>query len=104
MLRNDKNGERREEVMGVVPTIKKCVMCGVPISNEFEDSWYKHIRIMYCSKCRKEVIRIQNADRARKFRQEKKRMAEFNEKKLKTLEDENRILRERLKGFLNDID
>ena len=59
---------------------------------------------MYCPKCRKEVIRIQNADRARKFRQEKQRKAEFAEKKLKTLEDENRILRERLKGLLNDIE
>lgn len=90
--------------MAVVPTIKKCCMCGVPISNEYEDSWYKHIRIMYCPNCRKEVRRIQNADRVRKYRKEKQRMSDFNEAKLKTLEDENRILRERLKGFLNDID
>lgn len=90
--------------MATMPTIKKCVMCGVPISNEFEVSWYRHIRIMYCDKCREEVNRIQNADRVRKFRQKKKRQAEIDGEKLRTLEDENRILRERLKGFLNDID
>ncbi len=89
--------------MGYVPTVKKCVMCGVPISNEYESSWYRHIRIMYCDKCREQVQRIQNADRVRKYREKKQRQAEFNEVKLKTLETENEILRQRLKGFLNDI-
>jgi recombinational DNA repair protein (RecF pathway) len=89
--------------MGYVPTIKKCVMCGVPISNEYESSWYRHIRIMYCDECREQVQRIQNADRVRKYRAKKQRQAEFNEIKLKTLETENEILRQRLKGFLNDI-
>ena len=89
--------------MGYVPTVKKCVMCGVPISNEYESSWYRHIRIMYCDKCREQVQRIQNADRVRRYREKKQRQAEFNEVKLKTLETENEILRQRLKGFLNDI-
>lgn len=89
--------------MGYVPTIKKCVMCGVQISNEYESSWYRHIRIMYCDECREQVQRIQNADRVRKYRAKKQRQAEFNEIKLKTLETENEILRQRLKGFLNDI-
>ena len=89
--------------MGYVPTIKKCVMCDVPISNEYESSWYRHIRIMYCDECREQVQRIQNADRVRKYRAKKQRQAEFNEIKLKTLETENEILRQRLKGFLNDI-
>ena len=89
--------------MGYVPTIKKCVMCGVPISNEYESSWYRHIRIMYCDECREQVQRIQNADRVRKYRAKKQRQAEFKEIKLKTLETENEILRQRLKGFLNDI-
>jgi len=89
--------------MGYVPTIKKCVMCGVPISNEYESSWYRHIRIMYCDECREQVQRIQNADCVRKYRAKKQRQAEFNEIKLKTLETENEILRQRLKGFLNDI-
>lgn len=89
--------------MAVVPTIKKCVICGVPISNEFETSWYRHIRIMYCDKCREEVNRIKNADRVRKFKKKQKKQLEIDEKKIKNLEDENRILRERLKGFLNDI-
>jgi hypothetical protein len=40
----------------------------------------------------------------RKCRAKKKRLEEVNERKLKTLEDENRILRERLKGFLNDYE
>jgi hypothetical protein len=78
-------------------------MCGVPISNEYESSWYRHIRIMYCDECREQVQRIQNADRVRKYRAKKQRQAEFNEIKLKTLETENEILRQRLKGFLNDI-
>jgi recombinational DNA repair protein (RecF pathway) len=89
--------------MGYVPTVKKCVMCGVPISNEYESSWYRHIRIMYCDECREQVQRIQNADRVRKYRAKKQRQAEFNEIKLKTLETENEILRQHLKGFLNDI-
>ena len=89
--------------MGYVPTIKKCVMCGAPISNEYESSWYRHIRIMYCDECREQVQRIQNADRVRKYRAKKQRQTEFNEIKLKTLETENEILRQRLKGFLNDI-
>lgn len=89
--------------MGYVPTIKKCVMCGVPISNEYESSWYRHIRIMYCDECREQVQRIQNADRVRRYRAKKQKQAEFNEIKLKTLETENEILRQRLKGFLNDI-
>ena len=89
--------------MGYGPTVKKCVMCGVPISNEYESSWYRHIRIMYCDECREQVQRIQNADRVRRYRAKKQRQAEFNEIKLKTLETENEILRQRLKGFLNDI-
>lgn len=90
--------------MAVVPTIKKCVICGVPISNEFETSWYRHIRIMYCDQCREEVKRIKNADRVRKFKKKQKKQLEVDEKKIKNLEDENRILRERLKAFMNDIE
>ncbi len=90
--------------MGVVPTIKKCVICGVPISNEYESSWYRHIRIMYCDACREEVNRIKNADRVRKYKKRQKKQLEVDEAKIKTLEDENRILRERLKGFLNDCE
>lgn len=89
--------------MAYVPTVKKCVMCGVPISNEYETSWYRHIRIMYCDECREQVQRIQNADRVRRCRAKKERQAEINEAKVKTLEAENEILRQRLKGFLNDI-
>lgn len=87
----------------MIATIKKCCMCGVPISNEYEVSWYSHIRIMYCDKCREEVRRIQTADRVRKYRQKKKQENAKNEEKIKTLEAENRVLRDRLKEFLNDI-
>ena len=58
---------------------------------------------MYCDQCREEVNRIKNADRVRKFKKKQKKQLEIDEKKIKNLEDENRILRERLKGFLNDI-
>ena len=63
----------------MVPIIKRCERCYKPISYEATDDWYRHIRVQYCDDCRKIVDKEQAAER------------------LKELEIENEILREKLK-------
>ena len=85
----------------MVPSIKRCARCYTPISYEDNSDWYSHIRIKYCDECRKVVEREQAAERLKRYKQRKKVADRIRDARLKELELENQILRDKLK-FLWD--
>ena len=85
----------------MIPSIKRCARCYTPISYEDNSDWYSHIRIKYCDECRKVVEREQAAERLKRYKQRKKEADRIRDARLKELELENQILRDKLK-FLWD--
>ena len=81
----------------MVPIIKRCERCYKPISYEETDDWYRHIRVQYCDDCRKIVDKEQAAARFRRYKERQKEAARLRDERLKELEIENEILREKLK-------
>ena len=81
----------------MVPSIKRCARCYTPISYEDNSDWYSHIRIKYCDECRKVVEREQAAERLKRYKQRKKEADRIRDARLKELELENQILRDKLK-------
>lgn len=81
----------------MVPSIKRCARCYTPISWEDSSDWYSHIRIKYCDECRKIVDREQAAARLKRYKQRKKEADRIRDARLKELELENQILRDKLK-------
>ena len=86
----------------MVPSIKRCERCYTPISYEDSSDWYSHIRIKYCDECRKIVEREQAAERLKRYKQRKKEADRIRDARLKELELENRILRDKLKAIWED--
>lgn len=86
----------------MVPSIKRCERCYTPISYEDSSDWYSHIRIKYCDECRKIVEREQAAERLKRYKQRKKEADRIRDTRLKELELENRILRDKLKAIWED--
>lgn len=81
----------------MVPSIKRCARCYTPISYEDNSDWYSHIRIKYCDDCRKIINREQAAERLKRYKQRKKEADRVRDARLKELELENQILRDKLK-------
>lgn len=88
----------------MVPTIKRCERCYTPISYEDTADWYSHIRIQYCDECKKIVEKEKAAERFRCYKQRQKEAAEQRDLRIKELELENSILREKLKALWADKD
>ena len=82
----------------MTPDIKRCERCYRPISWVDRADWYSHIRIKYCDECRPIVEREKTAARLKRFRERQKEAAKIRDQRLKDLELENRILRDRLKA------
>ncbi len=83
----------------MIPTIKRCERCYKPISYEDTADWYSHIRIKYCDECKKIVEKEKAAERFRRFKEKQKEAAKLRDQRLKELEIENSILREKLKAL-----
>lgn len=81
----------------MVPSIKRCARCYTPISYEDSADWYSHIRIKYCDECRAIINREQAAARLKRYKQRKKEADKLRDARLKELELENQILRDKLK-------
>ena len=81
----------------MVPSIKRCARCYTPISWEDSSDWYSHIRIKYCDECRAIINREQAAERLKRYKQRKKEADRVRDARLKELELENQILRDKLK-------
>lgn len=86
----------------MVPTIKRCERCYTPISYEDTADWYSHIRIQYCDECKKIVEKEKAAERFRRYKQRQKEAAEQRDLRIKELELENSILRDKLKALWGD--
>ena len=82
----------------MLPEIKRCERCYRPISWEDKADWYSHIRIKYCDECRPIVDKEKAAARLKRFRERQKEAAKVRDQRLKDLELENRILRDKLKA------
>lgn len=86
----------------MTPDIKRCERCYRPISWVDRADWYSHIRIMYCDECRPIVEREKAAARLKRFRQRQKEAAKIKDQRLKDLELENRVLRDKLKALWDE--
>ena len=86
----------------MVPTIKRCARCYTPISFEDSADWYSHIRIKYCDDCAKIVEKEKAAERFQRYKERQREAAKLRDQRLKELEIENSILREKLKAIWGD--
>lgn len=86
----------------MVPTIKRCARCYTPISFEDSADWYSHIRIKYCEECAKIVEKEKAAERFQRYKERQREAAKLRDQRLKELEIENSILREKLKAIWGD--
>ncbi|MBP0961745.1 MAG: hypothetical protein J5864_06340 [Oscillospiraceae bacterium] len=86
----------------MVPTIKRCARCYTPISFEDSADWYSHIRIKYCDECAKIVEKEKAAERFQRYKERQREAAKLRDQRLKELEIENSILREKLKAIWGD--
>lgn len=86
----------------MIPTIKRCERCFTPISYEETADWYSHVRIQYCDTCKKIVEKEKAAERFRRYKQRQKEAAEQRDLRIKELELENSILRDKLKALWGD--
>lgn len=86
----------------MVPTIKRCARCYTPISFEDSADWYSHIRIKYCDECAKIVEKEKAAERFRRYKERQREAAKLRDQRLKELEIENSILREKIKAIWGD--
>lgn len=86
----------------MIPTIKRCARCYTPISYEETADWYSHVRIQYCDTCKKIVEKEKAAERFRRYKQRQKEAAEQRDLRIKELELENSILRDKLKALWGD--
>ncbi len=86
----------------MIPTIKRCERCYTPISYEETADWYSHVRIQYCDTCKKIVEKEKAAERFRRYKQRQKEAAEQRDLRIKELELENSILRDKLKALWGD--
>lgn len=82
---------------------KFCNICHCWIGNyntgetpEGEKSYYSIIRSKYCTKCRPLVISSQTNLRLHNMRQRNKQIRKAERTRLELLEEENRLLRERI--------
>ena len=82
----------------MMPDIKRCERCYRPISWVDRADWYSHIRVKYCDECRPIVEREKTAARLKRFRERQKEAARVRDQRLKDLELENLVLREKLKA------
>lgn len=76
--------------------LKCCSRCGTVISDINTADYYSHIRIKYCDACREQVKREQSAMRVKALRQRRRQKNKLLDERLLLLEEENRLLRERI--------
>lgn len=76
--------------------VKLCCRCGAVISDINTADYYSHIRIKYCDTCREQVKREQAAMRVKALRQRRRARNKLLDERLLLLEEENRLLRERI--------
>ena len=75
---------------------KYCKCCGKLISDINSADWYSHMSIKYCSECRKDSDRQKTNIRVYNLRQRKKEKDKFRDEQLVLLEEENKLLRQRV--------
>lgn len=80
----------------MMPEIKRCSRCGVEISNIYTADYYAHIRVKYCDQCREIVTKEQTAARVKALRRRRRERNKLLDDRLELLEEENRLLRERI--------
>ena len=86
----------------MIPTINRCARCFTPISYEDSADWYSHIRIKYCDECAKIVEKEKAAERFQRYKERHREAAKLRDQRLKELEIENSILREKLKAIWDE--
>ncbi len=72
---------------------KQCTVCGAEISS---DDWYSFIRTKYCPACKKEVRRMQEAERLRELRRKRREANALTRELCKSQQDEIALLRAEL--------
>lgn len=84
--------------------IKYCKRCGREISNVNEADWFRHISVKYCEQCREQSDREKTALRVHNLRQRKKEKDKFRDEQLELLEEENKLLRQKVVQMREQMD
>ncbi len=80
-----------------------CDWCGDLIGNINGDyNFFSLIRTKYCKKCKKVVYPEQVRAASRAYRKRQRQMHKLEKEKLSLLEEENRLLRERIITMKNE--
>ena len=84
--------------------IKKCERCGKLIGDAYETNYFAYIRMKYCSNCKIQVKREQDAQRMRDLRRKTREINKAKSEQLALLREENEMLRRRIIGMREQID
>ena len=84
--------------------IKKCERCGKFIGDAYETNYFAYIRMKYCSDCKIQVKREQDAQRMRDLRRKTREINKAKSEQLALLREENEMLRRRIIGMREQID
>lgn len=84
--------------------IKKCERCGKLIGDAYETNYFAYIRMKYCSDCKIQVKREQDAQRMRDLRRKTREINKAKGEQLALLREENEMLRRRIIGMREQID
>ena len=84
--------------------IKKCERCGKLIGDAYETNYFAYIRMKYCSDCKIQVKREQDAQRMRDLRRKTREINKAKSEQLALLREENEMLRRRIIGMREQID
>ena len=76
--------------------IKKCERCGKLIVDAYETNYFAYIRMKYCSDCKIQVKREQDAQRMRDLRRKTREINKAQKEQLELLREENEMLRLRI--------
>lgn len=84
--------------------IKKCECCGKLIGDAYETNYFAYIRMKYCSDCKIQVKREQDAQRMRDLRRKKREINKAKNEQLALLREENEMLRLRIIKMREQLD
>ena len=84
--------------------IKKCERCGELIGDAYETNYFAYIRMKYCSDCKIQVKREQDAQRMRDLRRKTREINKAKGEQMALLREENEMLRRRIIGMREQID
>lgn len=105
-LRKRYGNARQQQGRGVVTMEgdRFCVRCGEYLGNYLTGNYYSLIRRKYCEGCKPVVECDQTAERMRTLRRRNREKRSLEQERLRLLETENQLLRERVEKLRHEAE